>query len=69
MWLCKEIKKDVITFLHRAMCLIVLITWIKAIKDNQFTIWPGLTIDLVTNHLPASIFTAEGNQQQEGQKI
>lgn len=51
------------------MCLIVLITWIKAIKDNQFTIWPGLTIDLVTNHLPASIFTAEGNQQQEGQKI
>ena len=64
-----EKKKDLITFLHGTMCSIVPITWIKEIKNNQFTTWTGLTTDLVTKHLPASIFTAEGHQHQERQKL
>ena len=42
--------------------------WVKAIKKNHFTTWPGLTEQLVSKHLPKSVATAEGhlNQEQQG---
>ena len=47
----------------------VVSTWIKAIDNNQFTTWPGLTAELVCKHLPLSIATTQGHLKQERQKL
>ena len=44
-------------------------TWLKAIKNNQFLTWPGLTTDLVNKHLPMSTATAQGHLHRERQKL
>ena len=62
-------KEDLVTFFHGAMGSVVPSTWIKAIKNNQFSSWPGLTADLVKKHLPPSIATAEGHLRQEYQNL
>ena len=61
-------KKDLVTFLHRAVCSPVLSTWVQAIDNNHFTTWPGLS-KLVKKHLPKSIATAEGHIKQEKQGL
>ena len=38
--------------------------WIKYIKNNFFTTWPGLTVELLTEYLPNSILTAKGHLRQ-----
>ena len=43
-------KSDLVSFLHGAMGSVVQSTWLKAIKNNQFTTWPGLTENLVKKH-------------------
>ena len=48
-------KSDLAGFLHGAMGSVVPSTWIKAIKNNQFTTWPGLTGKLVKKHLIPTI--------------
>ena len=40
-------------------------TWCKAVNNNHFTTWPGLTTELITKHLPPSIATAEGHLNKE----
>ena len=57
------------TFFHGAMGSVVPSTWIRAIKNNQFASWPGLTFDLVTKHLSPLVVTAEGHQKQEFQNL
>ena len=64
-----ETKKDLVTFLHGAMWSPVPSTWIKAVKNTHFRIWPGLTAALITKHLQPSIPTAEGHMQQERQGL
>jgi hypothetical protein len=36
-------------------------TWIKAINNNQFASWPGLTAEAVRKYLPDSTATAKGH--------
>ena len=62
-------KKDLVKFLHAAAWSPVTDTWIKAIKNNHFTTWPGLSPELVRKHLPPSVATAEGHMKQERQGL
>ena len=39
-------------------------TWVKAIKNNYFSTWPGLTADLVLRYLPKSEYTSYGHLHQ-----
>ena len=63
----KQPKLDLVTFFHGACFAPVASTWIKAIKNGHFTSWPGLTPELVTKHLPTSVYTAKGHLNQEKQ--
>ena len=40
-------KRDLVTFLHGAVCSPVTSMWVQAIDNNQFTTWPGLSSKLV----------------------
>ena len=62
-------KKDLITFLHAACGAPVPSTWVKAVKNNNFTTWPGISQKLITKHLPSSIATAKGHMKREFQGI
>jgi len=37
------------------------LTWIKAIKNQQYASWPGLTADVVARHYPDSEETLKGH--------
>ena len=54
-------KKDLINFLHRAAFSPSVSTWTKAIDNNFFSTWPGLTADAVRKFLPKSLNTAKGH--------
>ena len=54
-------KADLASFLHGAMGSVAPSTWIKGIRNNQFTTWPGLTEKLVKKKLIPTIATAEGH--------
>ena len=40
-------KKELATFYHRCLLCPVKTTLIKAIKNNHFSTWPGLTLSLI----------------------
>ena len=62
-------KHDLVTYLHAACFSPTRDTFIKAIKLNFFTTWPGLTADLVRKHLPTSIHTVKAHIKQERQGL
>jgi hypothetical protein len=55
---------DVIQFLHKALFSPSTSTLLKAINNNQLTTWPGMTTENVIKHLPKSIATTLGHQDQ-----
>ena len=62
-------KADHVKFLHAACGSPVPTTWIQAINNGHFLSWPGLTADLVRNHLPKAIATVKGHLHQQRQNI
>jgi hypothetical protein len=50
-------KKYLINYLHAACFSPVNSTWINAIKNGNFTLWPGLTEQSVVKHLSKSTTT------------
>ena len=60
----KTSKSDLVEFLHKALGSPSISTFVKAIKSGFLSSFPGLTADLVNQHLPKSINTAKGHQQQ-----
>jgi hypothetical protein len=60
-------QKDLINYLHAACFSPVKSTWIKAIKNGNFTSWPGLTEDAVEKHLSKSTSTTKGHLNQQRQ--
>ena len=58
-------KADLATYLHAACFSPTTDTFIKAIKNNHFITWPGLTQLLIQKHLLPSIDTAKGHLKQE----
>ena len=64
-----ETKTDLATYLHAACFSPVVSTFIKAINNNHFTTWPGLTAAIISKYLPASLATAKAHINQERQKL
>ena len=47
----RELKSDLASFLHGALFSPVTSTLTKAIDNNHFISWPGLTTKLIKKHL------------------
>ena len=55
---------------HHATCLYpTKKTFLKAIKNNHFTTWPGLDVKLIKKHLPKSMYTYQGHLNSERQGL
>ena len=65
----KQSAKGLVEYLHAACFSPVKATWIKAIQNNTFVTWPGLTAELVAKHLPPSTATVQGHIHQERQHL
>jgi hypothetical protein len=60
-------QKDLINYLHDACFSPVKSTWIKAIKNGNFSSWPGLNEQNVEKYLSRSTSTAKGHLNQQRQ--
>jgi hypothetical protein len=58
-------QKDLINYLHAACFSPVKSTWITAIKNGNFTSWPGLTEHAVENYLSKYTSTTKGHLNQQ----
>ena len=54
-------KPYITMYYHLAVFCPVLSTFITAINKGNFSTWPGLTEELIANHLPKSLATAKGH--------
>ena len=61
--------KDLAIYLHASCFSPSKSTFIKAIHNNHFIGWPGLSKSLIHNHLPISIPTVKGHLKQERQGL
>ena len=62
-------RAEWIQYLHQACFSPVVATWCKAINNNQFLSWPGLTSDAVRKYLPALTATIKGHMARPQQRI
>jgi hypothetical protein len=60
-------QKDFINYLHAACFSPVKSTWITAIKNGNFSSWPGLTEHAVEKHLSKSTSTTKFHLNQQRQ--
>jgi hypothetical protein len=60
-------QKDLINYLHSACLSSVKSTWITAIKNGNFSSWPGLTEHAVEKHLSKSTSTTKVHLNQQRQ--
>ena len=56
---CKN--KELATFYHRCLLCPVKSTFLAAIKNNQFSTWPGLTTELINKYLEPQENTTQGH--------
>ncbi|KAL7487259.1 hypothetical protein ACHAW6_015776, partial [Cyclotella cf. meneghiniana] len=59
-----SLKSKLIQFLHQCIFSRTPSMWIKAINNNQFSSWPGLTVNAVLKYLPKSTATAKGHMKK-----
>ena len=57
-------KKELVCFLHATYYYPVKSTWIKAMQNGNFAIFPGLTAELVHKYLTIKVPTILGYQYQ-----
>jgi hypothetical protein len=62
-------KEQLCDYLHRAAGHPVKKTWLAAIKAGEYATWPGLTYELVSNHLYDTEETAMGHLHKRRQNI
>jgi hypothetical protein len=60
-------QKDLTNYLHATCFSPVKSTWIKAIKNGNFSSWRGLNEQKVERYLSMSIVTAKGHLNQQRQ--
>jgi hypothetical protein len=58
-------QKDLINYFHAACFSPVKSTWTMAIKNGNFSSWPGLTEHAVEKHLSKSTSTTKGHLNQQ----
>jgi len=54
-------QPELVLYYHAAAGFPTKPTWLKAIKNKQFALWPGLTADVVNRHSPDSNKTPKGH--------
>ena len=62
-------KRDLATYLHAAFGNPARSTLLRAIRRGHLTTVPGLTTHLISKHLPDSLATALGHQDQEAKHL
>ena len=62
-------KKQLAAYLHATFGSPAPSTFLRAIRRCHLTTVPGLTTNLISRHLPASIATALGHQDQEAKHL
>jgi hypothetical protein len=62
-------KEQLCDYHHRAAGHLVKKTWLAAIKAGEYATWPGLTYELVSNHLYDTEETAMGHLHKRRQDI
>ena len=62
-------KLDLAQYLHAACFSPVKSTWARAIDNNHFSTWSGLTLQLIWKHLPVSLAMVQGHLKQEQQGL
>ena len=62
-------KVDLARYLHAACFSLVISKWEKAIDNNHFSTWPGLTSQLIMKHLPTNPAMVQGHLKQEQQGL
>jgi hypothetical protein len=62
-------KEQLCDYLHRAASHPVKKTWLAAIKAGEYATWPGLTYELVSNHLYDTEETTMGHLHKRRQNI
>ena len=65
----KQTHHDLVKYLHATCFSPVSSTWTKAIKNNHFQSWPGLTAKLVTKYLPLTTATVRGHLHKQRQNL
>ena len=61
----KKIKSTLASYLHACCLNPVITTFTRAIVNNNFIIWPGLTVNLINKHLTNSIHAYQGHMHVE----
>ena len=65
----KQTHRDLAQYLHATCFSPVPSTWEKAIRNNHFCTWPGLTTQLIKKNLPLTEATIQGHQHRQRQKL
>ncbi len=58
-----KMQPKLVRYYHVAAGFPTKLTWLKAIKNKQFALWPGLMADIVNRHYPDSDKTPKGHQE------
>ena len=61
--------KNLIEYYHACLYSPPKSTWLKALENENFPTWPGLTIERVRRFYPDSVATAKGHLDQEQQHL
>ena len=65
----KQIHTELVQYEHATCFSPVKSTFVKAIKNNFFSTWPGLTQELVKKYLATPVATTQGHLHQEKQNL
>lgn len=65
----KQLRANLMKYSHTACFPPTMSRWTKAIKNNNFLSWPGLTTNLVKKYLPTTIVTVQGHLHKERQHL
>jgi hypothetical protein len=58
-------QPELVRYYHAAAGFPTKPTWIRAIKNNHYALWPGLTVDVVARHYPDSQETPKGQGKHQ----
>lgn len=54
-------KEELAMYYHQTVCSPPKTTFLNSIQNNQFNSFPGITYDLIVQHLPPSKVAAQGH--------
>jgi hypothetical protein len=54
-------QPELVRYYHAAAGFLTKPTWLRAIKNKQYALWPGLSIEAITRHYPDTEETPKGH--------